>query len=123
MLNHNEIDVSAMALAGLARRYIYLTEAYDRAICHTRHEKTGDALPVTPEERQSCTSYAKRKLEELTEVSRVWGFAPGDLLEKIQNLAGQVRFEDLKQEFELSDKFTGSRSGLKPNRPGATIPV
>ena len=43
----------------LLEEYV-LTETHDRNVCRYRSEKTGDAIPMTPYERDACRKYFKR---------------------------------------------------------------
>jgi hypothetical protein len=51
-------------------KYYVQTEMYDRGVCEARAKVTGDAIPITSEERRLCSKYARKKQHEL-------GLTPG----------------------------------------------
>ena len=64
-LNQNTKEKKYTDIEMIGMKYHYLTELFDRKVCHGVSPYSGDALPVTSGERIMCSANAKSVLRDL----------------------------------------------------------
>jgi hypothetical protein len=90
------VDWSSEYVAAMSAwcAYYVRTEEYDRLICRSRHPSSGDAIPVTHEERTASNAYARKKRAAL---DLALAQVPQAIQDAAKEHAGRLSFEGQKE--------------------------